>query len=328
MVVEYVPWLILIGAVVYGLKNPDKVELWSSILARVFSKISRKAERHSVSSDIQSRLSSYIKNYSVEGVLPYGIRFKWIDKGNFESYVEDGDVVVIMDHHNNNARNFLNAVIAYTSQALFPSVRAYLPKDVLISSELLVQEKIIREERPDALEMFIKKVVSEQIKNPTVRKNKEIFDTIDQMGYFEPILLPELTHAGHRLQQLSQFEAETEVNGFVNFLMQRANRQIGDDTIPLRYDGNAFHVAIIIVAKTFVMESKGMVPYLNRVKEAISLHYDSIYLMTREGKENFFNSVIEAIKENIIINFKWKKQFKTLDGTKRKVYATVCLFRI
>lgn len=310
------------------LKNPEKVERWSSIIARVFSKISKKAERHSVSADIQSRLSSYIKNYSVEGVLPYGIRFKWIDRGNFESYVEEGDVVVIMDHHNNNARNFLNAVIAYTSQALFPNIRGYLPKDVLDASELLVQEKIIREERPDALDMFLKEIVPERVKNPIMEKNKKIFDGLDTTGYFEPIFLPELTHAGHRLQQLSAAEREAEVNGFVSFLQQRSTRESGDDTIPLRYEGNAFHVAIIIVAKMGVMEARGITPYVNRFKEAVTQHFDSIYLMTREGKESFFDSVIDAIKQSTTVSLKWKKQFKTVVDKKKKVYATVCLFRV
>jgi len=326
MVLEFLSSIPFIAIIIYLIKNPEKAEKWGSILARAFSHFSKKAERHSVSADIQSRLSSYIKNFTVEGVLPYGLRFKWIDGANFESYVEEGDVVVIMDHHNNNARNFLSAVIAYTSQALFPSVRAYLPKDVLDASELLVQEKIIREERPDALEMFMK-VVSERIKNPTVEKNKKIFDSIDQMGYFEPILLPELTHAGHRLQQSPLSETETEVNGFVTFLEQRSNRQSGDDSVPLQYDSKSFHVSIVIVAKSFMM-AKGVNPYLHRVQDSIAHNYDSIYLMTREDKASFFDSVIDAIKENTAASFKWKKQFKALDGKKRKVYAIVCLFRI
>src|SRR5437879_5298158 len=107
MVIEYIPYVVLVGIIIYMLKNPEKVERWSSIFARLFSKISKKAERHSVSADIQSRLSSYIRNYAVEGVLPYGLRFKWIDGANFDSYVKDGDVIVIMDVHQNNARNFV-----------------------------------------------------------------------------------------------------------------------------------------------------------------------------------------------------------------------------
>ena len=270
--IEWLSYIPIALFIIYAFKNPEKIELWSSIITRVFSRFSKKAERHSISADIQSRLSSYIKNYSVEGVLPYGIKFKWVDKGNFESYVEEGDVIVIMDKHENNSRNFLNAIVAYTSQALFPKVRQYLPSDFLIASELLVQEKLIREKRPDALTIFKNEIEPERIKSLTgIKKMKEKLDSMDKSGYFETVLLPEVTHASPRLQELTTNEITVEVHSFVTYLEQIVNRKPGDESHNLWYDGKSFHVAIILIAKHFKMLSEGIKPYLNRALSSLRL---------------------------------------------------------
>ncbi len=84
----------------------------------------------------------------------------------------------------------------------------------------------------------------------------------------------------------------------------------------------------MIVAKEFKMIAEGVTPYLKRVQDAIAKHYDSIYLMTREGRESFFDSVKNAVSQNTTARLMWQKQFKTKIGKKRRVYATVCLFRV
>lgn len=329
MVLEYLPYIPLALFIIYIFKNPDKIEAWSAIFAKLFAQFSKRAEKHSISADIQSRLSSYIKNYSVEGVLPYGIKFKWIDGTNFDSYVEEGEVVVIMNRHENNARNFLNAVVAYTAQALFPNVRTYLPADVLTASEIIVQEKIIREKRPDALEMFKKEIIPERLKGrDVIEKMLDRLENMDRGGYFETVLLPELTHAGPRLQELHNNEADGDVRNLVVFLEQIMNRQTGDESTPLRYNGKAFRIAIVLIAKHVKIIAEGVSPYLKRVQEAIAKQYDSVYLLARGDNEKFMDSVIDSIKQNTDATFRWKKSFKSLDGKKRRKYATVCLFRL
>ena len=112
-----------IGLIIYMIAHPEKIEKWHGLFARLLSFISKRAERQSVSSDIQARLYSFIKSFHLDDVLPYKIRFKWITGSNFESYVNEGEVIIIMDNHKNNARNFVNAIVAYTTQAFLPSVR-------------------------------------------------------------------------------------------------------------------------------------------------------------------------------------------------------------
>lgn len=329
MVLEYIPYIPIAVFIFYIFKNPEKIEIWSGLIAQCFSHFSKKAERHSVSADIQAKISSYIKNYSVKGVLPYGIKFKWVDKENFESFVEEGDVIIIMGKHQNNAKNFLNAVVAYTSQALFPSVRSYLPTEFLIASEVIVQEKMIREKRSDALSLFKEEIESKRIaQNVEIKKMKERLSRMDTNGYFETILLPEITHAGFRLQELEESKRKNEVHGFITFLENIANRSAGDESAPLRYNGECFHVAIVLIAKHIKMMAEGIRPYVKRVQEAIGKQFDSIYLMARGDSSKFMEKVEDAIKVETNATFQWKKSFKTKDGRKRKTYATVVLFRV
>lgn len=329
MVIEYVLPISLVLLIIYMIKHPEKVEHWSSIFARIFALFSIKAERHCVSADIQSRLSSYIKNYTVEDVLPHGIRFRWIDKGNFEAFVEEDDVVVVMDVHKNNARNFINAIVAYTSQGLLPNVRNYLPEDVLIATELIIQEKIISEKRPDALSIYKKEILPER-KNSLagIAKYHTKFEALDKNGYFESVFLPELSHTGPRLQDYDDNEGKQDIAGFISFLDYIANREPGDESKPLQFNGKIFHVWIILIAKPFKIQAEGVSPYLNRAKEAISKQFDSIYLMTRGKNIKHLKPIIEAIKENTTATLKWTKSFRTRYSQKQKQYNAIALFRV
>ena len=182
--------------------NPDKIAIWSSIIASLFEKISKRSARHSVASDIQGRISSYIKGNHASKIFPYGLKFKWIKGNDFSSYVEEEDVVVIMDYHNNNAKNFVNAIRQYTSKAFLPHVRHELPLEVLAAAELAIQEKIIREKRPDALDVFIDEILQPQITNTEIKSLYSKFKQLDMLGYFDNIFLTESVFVGQRLQGL------------------------------------------------------------------------------------------------------------------------------
>jgi len=318
----------LIALILYMITHPDKIERWHEIFARLFSFISKTAERHSVSADIQARLYSFIAHYPIKEIFPYKLRIKWVTNSNFESYVEENEVIVIMDNHSNNARNFVNAITAYTSQGLFPSVREYLPSDILGAAELLIQEKIIREKRPDALQIFKKEIIPSMLEiNPEINPYKDKFSILDTYGYFDNLFLVELSFSGPRLEEHDMTARKKDIDGFIFHLKYLAGRQPGDDSTPLFYDGKVFRPWTILVAKpeTIVWGSD---PYTKRVNQAITRKYDSVYLMARKNNMKYIEPLVKAIKENTKAKFISKKIFrsKTYDG--KKVDAIVCLFRL
>ncbi|TAK18498.1 MAG: hypothetical protein EPO37_05455 [Nitrosarchaeum sp.] len=308
----------------YFFTHPDKIAIWSSIISGLFEKLSKRSARHSVSSDIQSRISSYIKNNKSDEILPYGLKFKWVKDENFSSYVEEKDVIIIMDYHNNNAKNFVNAIGQYISQAFIPTVRHEIPQDVLIAAELVMQEKIIQEKRPDALDTFRNEVLPTKIaNNVNIEQFRERFKKLDIIGFFDNMFLTEIVFAGSRLQDLIENQRKQEIENFITFI-----ENIPDESKPLDFSGNVFHVWITLVAKQFKKDYQGTAPYVKRAEEAYSKKYDSLYVTGRDQNMDFVNDVISDIKTHGIGYLEWVRDFKTRDKKRKKKIAKMALFRL
>lgn len=318
------PSLILTLLLIYFFLNPDKIARWSSIAASVFEKISSRAARHSVESDIQSRINAYIKNNKTNTILPYGLKFKWIKDDNFSSYVEEDDVVVIMDYHENNARNFLHAIDQYISKAFLPTIRHDLPSEILTAAELTMKQKIIREKRPDALSIFTEEILPGQTAdNARIKSISDQFQKLDILGHFDNIFLSEITFAGPRLRGLEDSQKAREIDTFLTFL-----NGIEDERVPLDYHGDVFCVRVILVAKLIKRVFEGTAPYLRRAQEAMHKKVDSIYVAGREQNMDFVDEVIDEIKKNNIGKLEWIRSYKTLDRQQKRKNAKIALFRL
>ena len=321
-------WSVVIGSllsvIVYLFTHPEKIAIWSSLIAGVFERFSKRSARHSVSSDIQGRISAYIKSYDAKDILPYGLKLKWISGDDFSSYVDDEDVVVIMDYHNNNARNFVNAIKQYTSKAFLPTVKHKLPREVVISAELIMQEKIITAKRPDALDIFHNDHMADELaQNNKVRLFHDIFKRLDILGFFDNIFLTELTFAGHRLEGLEPSQKNSEMRNFLNYL-----ENISNESSPLDYRGRVFSVQIILVAKFIKRVYEGTAPYTHRAQQALSNKINSIYVTGRDKNIDFVKEVVTDITNMKIGNLEWIRSYNTLDRKKKRKKAIVALFRL
>jgi len=315
---------ILLFLLIYFFTHPDKIAIWSSMISGWFETLSKKSAKHSVSTDIQSRISSYIKSNKANDILPYGLKFKWLKGENFSSYVEGEDVVIIMDYHHNNARNFINAINEYTAQAFLPKVRHEIPQTILTAAELVLQERIIQEKRPDALEMFRSEVLpTKTSNNEEMKKMLERFKLLDKLGYFDNIFLSEVVFAGGRLQGLENNQKKNDFEGLIGLL-----EGMDDETKPLEYQGNVFKVDIILVAKQFKKFFQGTHPYLKRAEDAASKNFDSLYVLGREPNKSFVDEVITRIKEKNIGRLAVVRDYKTRDKKRRRKNAKMALFRL
>lgn len=319
-----VPMLILVYLLLFFFKNPEKISAWSAIMASAFEKISKRSARHSVSSDIQGKISSYIRSSHLDQILPYDIKFKWMHGVKADSYIDEFEVVVIMSYHNNNARNFVTAMRQYTEKGFLPLVRHDMPTDVLIAAELLVQEKMIREKRPDALDIFRNEVAPKQFsRDLEIQSLYDRFKRLDILGYFNNIFLPEIAFVGQRLQGLEFDQKHTEIVEFLNFL-----ENLADEDFPLDYHGDVFHVHVILVAKPFKRYVMGTDPYTKRAKTAMSQKADSIYVAGREHNMDFVDDVVKAIQKERIGQLEWSRNYKTITTNTQKKNAKIALFRL
>ena len=238
--------------------------------------------------------------------------------------MEEKDVIVIMDYHKNNARNFLNAIDQYLSKALLPTIRQDVPLNVLVAAELLMKEKIIREKRPDAWEIFTKEMLAE----PTASNGGLVpalarFRKLDAKGYFDNIFLSELVFVGSRLQGMDSSQKTVEINAFLSFL-----EGIENENVPLDYHGDVFCVQIILVAKLSTKAIGGTTAYLKRAQIASREKTDSIYVSGWERNMKFVDEVVEEIENNGVGRLEWTRSYKTLDKKRKKKNARMALFRL
>ena len=314
-----------IGTLVYILFNLDKAEGLVAKFAKIFSYFSMRAERHAVATDIQSKIRACRKDNSVREILRHGIKFKWVTDEQNSSYMDGDDVVVIMSHHRNNAENFLNAILQYTERAVLPNVQNDIPPKVMSPIMLVMQDKIIREQRPEAMPMFRDKILNVALKkDPTLNSALENLMQLDRIGWLISIYLNEIQHVGSRLYELTDKQKNSTLGKFLQFLMTIVYRPPELD-VPLSFKDRIFGLNIILVAKWENIEYENIDAYINRARQAMKDEFDSIYVTGRGLNIGFTGKVIDAIKAKNIATYVWTRKHERKDkqGTK----AILALFR-
>jgi hypothetical protein len=280
-----IPTITLLALLVYFLKNPDKVEKWAAIIARWFSGASQASERRSVSGDIQADINSFAKNVTSQvdsTILPYTIKINWEkpEEVSYDSFIKDGQVVVRMRHHSNQARNFALATLAYVETGFLPDVRPHLDAEVSDSmNHTMVRRILLDRKRTDALSLFEKEYAVGN--NPNVQRMSKILQDLDAAGFFDQMLLRELADVGKRLTGITPTaNTRHEITEFVFFCEKLTEKERGKDVSPT-YNGVLLRVSIVMVAKSKTYLELGVEPHLNWVDRCVENQVDSIYVCAR-----------------------------------------------
>ena len=313
---------------IYFLMNPNKVEKWSAVIAGLIEKINTRAARHSAAAEVQSATSAYVSETNSGDILPYGLKIGWIKDSTVESYVDarKESVVVIMPYRKNISRIFVTAVREYTSKAFIPKIRHDIPRQVVTAAELVMQEKIIRAKRQDALDMFKTEVLPLQIgTDRDVERLYKSFKQIGESGFFENIFLNELLIASDGLKTFAESQKAMEIDDLIDFLVTFYERSPGEE-IRLEYTGKLFKLNIILVAKTEKMMLEGTGPYTKSAEVALSKGLRSIYVTGTKDDRKYVSNVVRDISEQGIANLEWAKDYKKVRNIKVQNY-TIAFFR-
>ena len=290
--------------------NPVKVMLFHAYLSGLVEKLSTRAARHSVAADIQGRVVEYVGENHAESILPYRLKFKWVRDGVVESYMDKGDVIVVMDYQKNNDRNFVNAIRGYTAQAFLPDIRHDLPQKIMLAAELVIQENIIRSKRKGALTIFLNEVVPSQIGGDVeVKAYYESLAKLDLLGFFDNIFLNEIVLRGEALRGLEPGERDAELQGLVAFLEKFWERKTSEE-IPLAHKGRIFKVGIVLVAKAEKIVS-GTDAYVWRVKDILAKGIMSAYVTGIKYEYDFVDQVIKAVREELPEKLVWVRTYRS-----------------
>ncbi len=271
----------------YVLTNPEKVEKWQSILARVASYWSERAEKSSVSADIQAEINSFAKDMNNEtlGAMPYGIRIEWTKETTKEALIQSGEVIVRMKHHRDRSRNMMYAALAYVSEGFLPHGRHYLEGTLAKSADHIMIRKIfVRRNLGDALHLYVSEFLEpETRKDSIIQHYCQIFERLDQEGFFTRIFAREIERLGLKLYPtIAGSDLLKETRDFVDFLKRVVEKPPGEiirgGTLFVR---PRFGTAIALIAKEEVLAKEGIGPHLLWISDCWEKGADTVYLCAR-----------------------------------------------
>ena len=234
------------------------------------------------------------------------------------------EVVVIMKKHDNNARNFANALSAYLEQGFLPGVRNFVHPDIVRGAEITMQRKIIQKQRPDATELF-RRVEKDSRKDPNVDTYCKKFFEMDSRGLFEHVFLEEIMFAGRRFGDIDPAVVKDDVDKFVQLLFNIASRSPGEYT-QLKHVGVAIQTHILLIARLETM-AIGHEPYVKRVREAMESRCDSVYLAARGIKIHFIKPLTKSIVSNTTARHAWTRETHMWDEDGHEQTVSISLFR-
>jgi hypothetical protein len=317
--VLFVIILLLISLFIYIIKNPEKLDRWSYLYSKYLAHKTEKNERKIISKNIDYKISSVTKrlNQESEGIIPFGLRIKWIDTDKIDSYVQKDEVIVIMKREDNCDKNIVDACIAFVPKAILPKSRNSVDPQILKSIDTFMVKSILNNGNYDSAYNYY----MNRVYNPVVSADGllntylETIKEIDAIGFFTRILLEEYRRLGNKLYGTAEEQLFfKESVDFLNFLKNLAKRKPGDNT-QLAFIGDRIKIAIVYVAKRTTYYFVGSDAYVSRIDKDIKLGAQRIFLLSYS---QFFEESIED-KQGFVIAVERRKEFITLNEVEARM---------
>jgi hypothetical protein len=306
-----------LGILVSIILNPDKADYWAYLVVRVLRWFGIRREKTEIAREIDYKITSIAKsiNAQAEGVLPYGIRVKWVSEQTGIAFLKDGDVVVKLRKHENQDKNIVDAILLYIPRAVLPRARPYININVLKAVDLTVARKILHGGHQDSsLDYFVDTVF-----NPVCQQNIDtkrycrLINDLDEHGLFTRILLREFLQLGGKLSgfPVDQTYWQDSIQ-FVEFLHDLATRS-PQQIVPLTYRGQKIRIGIILIARFATVRLFGLSKHLEHVNKRIIEGVDSIYLFAFE----FLKYETVTDDQDHVVNVLPKKSFEYIQTMER-----------
>lgn len=283
-------WLIIYLFVL----NQEKGEKIVGWLAGSIAWASKNAERTATANSIQSKVDSFIVsiNTEVEGLLPFGLKVKWISPDlSKEAFIENDRVVVMLNYHNNQDENLAKATMLYMNKAVIPEARSHIHQKFCQAIDLMMTKKALFSfiEARSSTGHFISTILKPQIeKDPELKEMCEVIEAIDENGLFTRVLLKELMELGiRRAGRTETGDTVFEAAQFIKLLKKIADKKSGIDVDPT-FIRNDIRISIIMVARPGNV-SLGPEIYLRKIAELMQKSVRTFYIFARGYDKNSKN---------------------------------------
>ena len=275
------------------------------------SKLNFWFEKNAVEKRLESTIGIASKKINEEAgteLLPHGVDIKWDVPQNRDAFLQRGKVVVCLEPSSNEERNLARATMMFTEEDLIAPSQRFVNTSIMKAACFVITRKMLMADRKlHALKCLNKEFIEPEIeKKPEFRKYISGLDNIDKQGYLTRILLREFGALDAKLSPaLTDTRSRKESKGFARMLKEIVEKDTSA-TVPLRFEGLRFRVAIMPVArldKSFDIDN-----FTKQATRALRDDIDTIYVLARGANVVLAKLVVSEIEKARLYlkNIEWE----------------------
>ena len=268
---------------------PEKIEKWSAILWKILSKIGfifKGAHKKYVKHDLQGRINDFVRRLGKEmpDLANEKIEVQWIDpKSSRSSFLSNGKIVLRLRRDDSEYQNIVHGSYLFVSKALLKHSKRYLSPSQKEAVDLFVCSRIIKEEKPAIVGIFLDEYLHPKTKDKRskIAKYVDAFSIIDSGKFFFPILIQELEFLGNKVFGKRRDDLIIkDVNRLIEFLKPIAVRQVGQE-MDLNFEGEYCRFGLVIIGKPLKLQ-QSIEPYVGYIKKVlVERDIETIYLLSK-----------------------------------------------
>ena len=213
------------------------------------------------------------------------LEVQWIDpKSDRSSFLADGKIVLRLRRDDSEDQNIVHGSYLFVSKALLKHSKRYLSPSQKEALDLFVCSRILKEEKPSIVGIFLDEYLHPKTENKKskIAKYVDDFSVIDNGKFFFPILIQELEFLGNKVFGKRREDLIIkEVNGLIEFLKPIAIRQIGQE-MDLNFEGEYCRFGLVIIGKPLKLQ-QSIEPYVGYIKKVlVERDIETIYLLSKK----------------------------------------------
>ncbi len=327
-----------LGLAVYLLvqiiKDPNKVDKYISLVTRPIFIVTNWWSKTYIGSEVSYQVTEFFNRHVIKNIANQRnvkIEVHWVLDDKDPILDEDNTIIVCLKKDKDQTRNILKAaeisipIITYSNLRL--NVKAYLASSIDLVSLRNLASKLGNHGKYAFKKYFLDPRLIEDERIPGLYQK---LVEVDNRGYFVPIFLNELEYVGDGLfAEGDTSDYTNEIVGFMEYLIQIARIEVGDDVKQWSYFTKLFNAGIILLANNERMITQGTKPYLDRITKQLKQGHESIYIISEENSWDFLIRFEKALSENDRVLIKGHYQIDGIieNNPKHKSRVKIVLLR-
>lgn len=293
---------------------PEKIEKWSALFWKGLHLLHlgvKSAHKTYVKHDLQGRVNDFVRRLKkhTPSLASEKLKIEWVNQAaSRESFIADGHIVLRLRRDDPDDYNFVHGAYLFISSSLLSKAKRYLAVAQKEALDLYVCSKVVEQEKPTVVGIFLDAYMHPKTRNKTNNINSYLddFAIIDSAKLFFPIFMQELQYLGDKVFGRRQDETiRAEVNNLITFLKPVATRNVGDEN-ELRFAGAYCRFGIVIIGRKIIL-IQSIRPYVNYIqREIVNNNAETIYIIgAKVNKEKMlkvcevFDDKYEVVSEMI-----------------------------